>query len=86
MDLQPSGFLKVLINGWSIRFSLRIVDGDPVVHEYVGRLRHPDLLLPLAEIRPESEQELDDLYSREKITFVGCDLVAAYVGLSGALG
>ncbi len=81
IDLQPSGFLNALINGRDIRFQIRIAGGNPVIHEYVGTLTHSDFRFPLAEIEPESEQQLDDLYSRDRIVVVGCDPPTNYRGM-----
>jgi hypothetical protein len=80
MDLQPSGFLKTLIDSRSIRFQLRLVQGRPVIFEYVGRLRHPDFGLPLAEIVPEDEDQLSDLYSQGQVVIIGCDPLTEYGG------
>jgi hypothetical protein len=80
LHLQPSGFFKALIDGQIVQFQLRVSGGKPVIFEYVGDLTHADFQLPLAEIVPESEQQLDDLYSNDKIVVVGCD-PACYGGI-----
>jgi hypothetical protein len=82
MDLQPSGFLKALIDSWSIRFQLRIQNGQPVVFEYVGVLTHSDFRLLLAEIVPEAESDLEDLYVQKNIVIVGCDPITEYGGVN----
>jgi hypothetical protein len=82
LELQPSGLLKCTIDGANIRFRLRMKADKPVVFEYVGQLSHPDFGFPLAEIEPESEQHLDDLYAREKIVLAGCDPCGSYSGLA----
>jgi hypothetical protein len=82
MELQNSGFFKVQIGGATVRFQIRLSDGNPIIYEYVGGLLHPDFQLPLAEIEPESEQQLDDLYSQERIVVVGCDPASCYGGMN----
>ncbi len=82
MDLQQSGFLKLLIDSWSLRFSLRKQNGQPVLFDYVGILRHPDFRYRLAEIVPENEQDLEDLYAQRGIVIVGCDPVTEYGGVN----
>jgi hypothetical protein len=81
MELQPSGFLEASINGSTIRFQPRVVGGAPAIYEYVGKLTHPDFRFRLAEIEPETEQQLDDLYSREGIVVAGCDPAERYGGM-----
>jgi hypothetical protein len=84
LDLQPDGTLKARIAGQEIRFRLRLLrplGGQPVVFEYVGRLTHPDFMLPLAEIVPDDEGQLADLYARERITIVGYDPMTSYGGV-----
>ena len=58
-----------------------MADGQPVIHEYVGQLDHPDFRFRLAEIEPETEQALDDLYSQDRIVIVGCDPETSYGGV-----
>lgn len=82
MDLQSSGELKVLMNGWSVNFQLRIVESKPVVGRYVGALSHHDFIHDLAEIEACNESDLDLMYEREKILFVGCDPKKEYGGYS----
>ena len=86
MDRIAQNRLKTLVNGWSIPFGLRYVDGKPVVYDYVGALGHHDFTLhPLAEIEAENPADLDDLYSRDRIVIVGCDPVKNYVGVDKLL-
>lgn len=84
-DLHRSGFLETSIAGWRIRFQRRLEAGQPVRFDYVGSLVHPDFAFPLAEIVPEDEGQLADLYARERIVIVGCDPLTRYEGAEAIL-
>jgi len=75
----------MLVDGRSLRFRLRLDAGQPVVFEYVGRLTHPDFAMPLAEIIPEYEDQLEKLYAQEGIVIVGSDPRTRYGGLDAVL-
>ena len=79
MVVRPAGFLKV-IGSWSLCFHLRMEKGQPVVFDYVGSLTHEDFGFPLAEIVPEEESQLEELYVQQQIVIVGCDPLTSYGG------
>jgi hypothetical protein len=85
LDLQPSGFLEAVIEGRGLRFQLRREAGEPVLLEYVGSLTHPDFSFRLAEIVPEDEDQLADLYSERRVVVVGCDPLTEYGGAGAML-
>ena len=84
MVVRPTGLLTV-IGTWSICFQLRMEQGQPVIFDYVGSLTHEDFRFPLAEIVPEEESQLEELYVQQHIVIVGCDPMTSYGGTTSVL-
>jgi hypothetical protein len=80
LDRQQPGDLEWSIGGRTVCFRLRLVGGQPVVFDYVGQFLHPDFHSRLAEIEPESERQLDELFDEESVVVVGCDPATPYPG------
>jgi len=76
--LQPSGYLKGNIGSAFLKFGPLVRHGKPVIYQYVGNFMHPDFFWMLVELEPVSEEQMDDLYDREKIIIAGCDPLSAY--------
>jgi len=82
MQPSASGWLKVLIDGQSIKLRKRLIDGQPHCFRYIGTLTHNDFAFPLCEIEAEDEKVLDDLYDKKKIIISGCEPDSEYGGLT----
>jgi hypothetical protein len=82
MQLLSNGWLKVLVDGQSVKFGKRLIDNQPRCFRYVGTLTHSDFASPLCEIEAEDESILDDLYDRKGIVVEGCDPASEYGGLN----
>jgi hypothetical protein len=53
---------------------------------YVGKLEHPDFVLPLTEIEPEKPALLDKLCQDEDTFLIGCEPFTHYAGLKNGTG
>jgi hypothetical protein len=82
MDLQQNGSLIIVIEGQRLKFVKHLVDGKPVLFDYIGQLLHADFSHPLCQIEPEDLRTVDDLYDRKQIIVAGCDPESEYGGIS----
>jgi len=82
MQPSASGWLKVLIDGESVKFGKRLIDSQPQCFRYIGTLTHSDFAFLLCEIEAEDEKVLDDLHDKKKIVISGCEPDSEYGGLA----
>ena len=80
--VQQNGSLNVVIEGQNLKFVKHLVDGKPVLFDYIGQLSHADFGHPLCQIEPEDVRTLDDLYDRKQIFVAGCEPESEYGGIA----
>lgn len=85
MDALTNGILRANIEGQGFRFVKHLVDGKPIVFEYIGELSHADFSGPLCQIEPEDARALDDLYAKKQIIVAGCEPESEYGGIAAFL-
>lgn len=80
--MKPTGRgLSASIDGRTVTFRMRLVDGQPVLGRYLGLLKHPDFAHPLCEIEAEDDALVDLLFDQSGIVLSGCDPESEYGGL-----